>query len=359
MKTSDLDFELPLDRIATEPAEPRDSARLLVVRRESDTLEHRHFRDLPDIDGALRPGDLLVFNETRVLPARFSAIRANTGGRVTGLYLQSPAPGQWEVMLESGGRLQTGETIALTSTAHLTLLDKRDQGLWLAELHSDDSTEALLSQIGHTPLPPYILKQRKAQHEAIDRPTDATRYNTIYAQQPGSVAAPTAGLHFTEGLLQRIDAMGVQRAAVTLHVGLGTFAPVRSDTLESHTIHREAISISAATLAKIKATRQAGGRVIPIGTTTVRALESLPADWAELAANNRSYVADTSLYILPGFQFRFADALVTNFHLPQSTLLALVASLPGLDVPRLLAVYRQAIAEQYRFYSFGDAMLIL
>jgi S-adenosylmethionine:tRNA ribosyltransferase-isomerase len=359
MKTSDLDFDLPADRIATEPAEPRDSARLLVVRRGLGVLEHRTFRDLPDIDGAVREGDLMVFNETMVLPARFAGTRAATGGGVTGLYLASPAPGHWRVMLEAGGKLQVGETVALADAATLTLLEKHDRGIWLAKLDAADSTESLLTAIGHTPLPPYILKQRKAMHEPVDRPTDATRYNTVYAKQPGSVAAPTAGLHFTDALLQRLDAAGVRRATVTLHVGLGTFAPVRSDTLESHEIHREHIHIPAATMQAIRATRDAGGRVIPVGTTTVRALESLPMDWRDLATAGRDFTADTSLYILPGFEFRFTDALVTNFHLPQSTLLALVASLPGMTLPRLLDVYRQAIDHRYRFYSFGDAMLIL
>lgn len=354
MQIEELDYDLPSDRIATAPAEPRDAARLLVIHRRQGRLEHRHVRDLPLLPGLLRPGDLLIFNQTKVLPASLHATRRATGGKVQGLFLGSTGE-QWQVMLESRGTLRAGEIIDLAPDAWLELRQRLGGGSWSADLHSPLATLALLERIGATPLPPYIRHERKARHLPEILPEDAQRYNTVFAREPGSVAAPTAGLHFTSALLEQLGQRGIHHAAVTLHVGLGTFAPVRVQRVEDHPIHQEWISIPPATLAALRDARARGGRIIPIGTTSVRALESLPEPWREL----ESYTAQTSLFITPGFAFRFADALLTNFHLPRSTLLALVASLPDVGIAPLKRWYQLAIAEGYRFYSYGDAMLLV
>ncbi|MCC7146311.1 MAG: tRNA preQ1(34) S-adenosylmethionine ribosyltransferase-isomerase QueA [Phycisphaeraceae bacterium] len=410
MRIEELDYPLPADRIAIEPAQPRDAARLLVVDRQSGRVEHLHVRDLPGIVGGPGPGDLMVFNRSRVLPARFEGLRAKTSGRVEGLYLETCRPGpaepvQWRVMLEARGSLREGEQIQLLDhdgqkTVSIQLLTKCGSGQWLATppeavppppeaalstsrarqqavqrcpvpeaVQSPQGIDALaiLDRIGQPPLPPYIRKARKTAGRSEWDSADAQRYNTVYAREPGSVAAPTAGLHFTESLLANLSASGVNRADVTLHVGLGTFAPIRATTLQEHLMHEELMSVPAATIQALADTRQRGGRIIPVGTTSVRALESLPAlrspEWQ--AALTQGYATSTQLFIRPadegqaGFAFRFADALLTNFHLPRSTLLALVAALPGVGLAQLKAWYALAVAEGYRFYSFGDAMLIV
>ncbi len=354
MRVEQLDYELPPDRIAAAPAEPRDAARLLVVRRGSNQLEHHHVRDLPRL-GLLKSGDLLVVNQTKVLPAYLIARRTNTGGTVTGLYLASPAPRQWLIMLESRGTLREGETLTFANGQTLALRQKLGGGQWLVE------TDADLFTVGSTPLPPYIRRARKKLHrpEVIDN--DAERYNTVYAAEPGSIAAPTAGLHLTPGILAELDNQGVQRAAVTLHVGIGTFAPIRCDDLTQHQMHREHMRVPIETIRLLQQTRAAGGRIVAVGTTTIRALESLPDD---LDAIEADFSIDTDLFIYPdsptfrgrGRGFRFADSVMTNFHLPRSTLLAMIATLPGLGIDRLLSWYRIAVAEGYRFYSYGDAM---
>ncbi len=362
MRVDDLDYELPPGRIATEPAEPRDAARLMVVDRKRQRIEHHYVRDLLGVPGSPQPGDLMVFNQTRVLPAYFTAIRAATGGKVSGLYL-AESDGLWRIMLESRGTLQPGELITLDGETSLELVNRVDGGEWRARLRSPQDTVATLQRVGVTPLPPYIRQERRTKGEKEIRPDDATRYNTVFARDAGSVAAPTAGLHFTPSLLKAIDAAGVRRASITLHVGLGTFSPVRTENLEDHAIHREWIDISSETIALLQETRAAGGRIIPVGTTTVRALESLPSNWESL----KGYTAETDLFITPSlsesgpgaFAFRFTDALMTNFHLPRSTLLALVAALPNVGVDRLKLWYHTAVAEGYRFYSYGDAMLII
>jgi S-adenosylmethionine:tRNA ribosyltransferase-isomerase len=357
MRTVELDYELPARRIATEPARPRDAARLMVVHRDSGRLEHHRVRDLPQL-GVLRAGDLLVVNQTRVLPAYFAGTRAATGGRIRGLYLACPDHQHWLVMLESGGHLREGERITLSAGTSLTLLEATGGGCWKAKLDSGKSTLQVLQEVGQPPLPPYIRKARRLLHEPEIRPDDSERYNTVYAQEFGSVAAPTAGLHFTPGLLEEIARSGVGRAHVTLHVGIGTFAPVRTEELAAHQMHSEQVRISATTIEAIIKTRAAGGRIIPIGTTTVRALESLP----EPVEHCRDgYEGATELFIMPGcgFRFRFADGLLTNFHLPRSTLLAMVAALPGVGIDNVKAWYRIAVDQGYRFYSYGDAMLIV
>lgn len=377
MLTSELDFNLPPEHIATDAAEPRDAAKLMVLRRDDvkPIIEHRRVRDLAvDIgqsNGLLRPGDLLVFNQSRVLPAFLEGTRTATGGHVTGLYLESMTAGDsdddgcdWRVLLESRGKLLVGETVTLDDAATLKLLGTEGGGQWRARLMADADTLAVLNRVGQTPLPPYIQAARRRAEQAERRPEDLQRYNTVFAAEAGSVAAPTAGLHFTEALLDQLQSAGVQRAFVTLHVGLGTFAPVRVDRLEDHNIHSEWISVPAETLVALKETRSAGGRIIPVGTTTVRALESLPDNWRD-EEHAAGYSTDTSLYITPpddiavGYPFRFADALMTNFHLPRSTLLALVAALPNVGLERLKEWYRVAIENEYRFYSYGDAMIVL
>jgi S-adenosylmethionine:tRNA ribosyltransferase-isomerase len=317
-------------------------------------IDHRHVCDLPEY---LVPGDLMVFNQTRVLPARFEGTRAQTGGRVRGLYLQSPQADLWMVMLETRGRLRPGERITLTPKVTLELHQSLGSGQWLARLEAVPlpDTFSLLEQIGATPLPPYIVQERKVRHEPAATHDDAQRYNTIYASDPGSVAAPTAGLHFTPELFARIDHLGIARAMLTLHVGLGTFQPVRSPLVEDHPIHTERYHVPAPALQSLGRTRQHGRRVIVVGTTTARALESLPPGWE----SRDELTAETSLLICPGFTFRFTDALMTNFHLPRSSLMALVAALPGVGLENLKRWYAIAIAEGYRFYSYGDAMLLV
>lgn len=368
MLTTELDYDLPSRLIATEPATPRDHAKLMIVDRRTGQAYHHHVRDLPQLIQQCpkqinmpQPGDLLVFNQTRVLPASFTAEREQTQGQVRGLYLNTsdrPDGCYWEVMLESRGKLREGEHVRLNEQSRLTLTEKLEQGRWLAKLDSPDSTMDLLERIGSPPLPPYIRKQRRHLHQPEIQPGDTDHYNTVFAADAGSVAAPTAGLHFTPALLDQLDHAGVRRAAVTLHIGLGTFAPVRTDRLEDHAIHSEWLRVPASTLTAIQETQDRGGRIIPIGTTTVRALESLPDEWP----SNGDFSTQTQLFITPGtpgFSFRLTDALLTNFHLPRSTLLAMVAALPGVGLDRLKGWYQTAIEHSYRFYSYGDAMLIV
>ncbi len=395
MRVDALDYHLPPDRIATQPVEPRDAARLMVVRRAGDDadapprVEHRTVTDLPDL-GVLRRGDLMVVNQTRVLPAAFEGVRVATGGRVGGLYLESisdyevagnnasssqeaaganpsapPSSAAWRVLLRARGSLQTGEHIDLTADEHslrITLVSNEGRDGWIVATTPADPAAAMhaLRQIGRPPLPPYILHARRGRGEAEHHPRDAQRYNTVFAAPqegpgPASVAAPTAGLHFTPSLLARLDALGVRRAAVTLHVGPGTFAPIRSDNLDDHPMHAETYSVPDATLTALRQTRDGGGRILAVGTTSVRTIESLPKPLPE-----HTYHGSTNLFIRPdqGFAFQYTDMLLTNFHLPRSTLLALVASLPGMSLPRLLRLYHEAMQGGYRFYSYGDAMLI-
>ncbi len=345
MRTADLDYHLPEHLIATHPADRRDAARLLVAtdgRPPRDLFVH----DLPSL---LQPGDLLVFNDTRVLPARFFGTRADTGGKVEGLYVETDPAGCWRVLLESRGKLQPGERIQLDDAHALQLIERRPDASWRARLDGPLGTEALLEAVGRVPLPPYI---RKARGSDADADEDRRRYQTVYASDPGAVAAPTAGLHFTPALLDELQAAGVASAYLTLHVGLGTFAPVRAARLEDHAMHAERFTVPAKTLEALRRARHEGRRIIPVGTTCVRALESLPEP---LPA--REVRATTTLMIQPNYKLRFVDGLMTNFHLPRSTLLALVAARVGLE--RLRELYAHAVASEYRFYSYGDAMLVL
>ena len=362
ISVDELDYHLPSGLIATRPAEPRDSARMLVLWRSNDRLEHRQVRDLPEY---MQAGDSMVFNTTRVLPARFFGRRA-TGGKVEGLFLeQQEIKGDWPnwlVMLKAGGRLVPGDLIELfdrdggESLVVLKLLHKQGGDWWVQALGTGD-TFAWLHRIGHTPLPPYIIKARGS--ESSDDEVDRKWYQTVYADssRAGSVAAPTAGLHFTDDLLSRIAAMGAQRIDVTLHVGPGTFKPVTAATLAEHPMHSESFEVTGDNLEKL---RTQMGRVIAVGTTTVRTLESLPdplPNHSSPPENCGGLRGTTDLLIAPPHEFRLVDGMLTNFHLPRSTLLALVAAMVGLN--RLKAVYQQAIDRGYRFYSYGDAMLIL
>lgn len=351
MRISDFDYTLPPDLIAQTPVEPRDSSRLLVVHRETGALEHRIFRDLPTY---LRPGDLLVANQSRVLPARLLGEKVETGGRVELLLLSvrgDLGPDYWEALVRPGKRVHTGQTLSFGGGALLAEpLDATPAGGRIVRLRAREGTVAeAIARVGVAPLPPYI-------HERL---ADAERYQTVYAREPGSAAAPTAGLHFTDDLLARVREMGVGIAYVTLHIGLDTFRPVEEDDLTDHVMHSEEIEVSQQAAEAINATRAAGGRVIAIGTTSVRTLEAVGALAAEQGAPGPviSYRGRTRLFIAPGFSFRVVDAMVTNFHLPRSTLLALVSAFAGRE--RMLSVYAEAIAQQYRFYSFGDAMLLL
>jgi len=339
MRIEQLDYQLPGHLIAQFPTQRRDAARLMVLDRATRAIQHRTFADLPAL---LQPGDILVLNNTRVLPARLLGRRARTGGKWEGLYLRTLPDGDWELLCQTRGRLEVGELIEVDSLP-LRLTGRRD-GHWLARPESPGDAVALLEQHGQIPLPPYI---RKGQAETTDR----ERYQTVYAELAGSVAAPTAGLHFTPELLARLNERGIGCAFVTLHVGIGTFQPIKTDDIESHIMHHEWGELPAETADAITACRARGGRVVAVGTTTVRVLETV-ASLGPLTA----WRGETNLFIRPPYTFRAIDALITNFHLPRSTLLLLVGAFVGLDT--LLAAYQSAIEKEYRFFSYGDAMLI-
>ena len=362
LRPDDLDYELPPELIATRPAEPRDSARLLIMHRSGDAIEHRHVRDLPEY---LRAGDTLVFNRTAVMPARLVGRRADTGGRVDGLFLEEVAPGQWLVMLRSNGRLRPGQQVQLLDTdgrpyeSALVLVEPRPEG-WLVNAGGSQSVSAMLDRAGWTPLPPYILRARG--EEKIRDALDRQWYQTTFAdpRERRSVAAPTAGLHFTPELLAKIEARGVRRIDVVLDIGLGTFKPITAETLDEHPMHVERYMVEPSVVEAIQQTRDPAngqGRVVAIGTTVVRTLESLPTPLPDPVSLTETIIGETELLIAPPYRFRFVDGMLTNFHLPRSTLVALVAAMVGLD--RIKAVYGEAIDRGYRFYSYGDAMLIL
>jgi S-adenosylmethionine:tRNA ribosyltransferase-isomerase len=342
------DYALPHDLVAQSPLNQRADARLLVVDRREQSLVHRHVRDLPEI---LQPGDCLVLNDTRVVPARLVGYRTATGGRWEGLFLDANDEGFWRVLGKTRGRLAVGETLTLQDpegrdAVVLRLAAKLPEGIWVAKPETQEETFALLDRIGRVPLPPYIRKG-----EMIE--SDRQRYQTVFAQTPGAVAAPTAGLHFTGRLLERIKERGVTLARLTLHVGLGTFRPIEVDSLEEHKMHSEWGSISAETVEQIETCRRAGGRVVAVGTTCVRVLETA----SDTAGKLRPFSGQTDLFIRPPYQFRAVDALMTNFHLPRTTLLVLVRTFGGDELIR--RAYEEAIREEYRFYSYGDAMLVV
>jgi S-adenosylmethionine:tRNA ribosyltransferase-isomerase len=339
-----LDYELPSGLIAQTPAEPRDSARLLTLDRTTGALGHRTFRDLPVL---LEPGDLLVLNDSRVLHARLLGHRQSTGGRWEGLVLRALPDGTWELMTKTGGKPSPGETIVIEpGPLRLTLIERTPHGRWRVRPDIVGSPAEILARHGQVPLPPYI---RQGRAEA----GDADRYQTVYARQDGSVAAPTAGLHFTPDLFERFRECGIDLGFVTLHVGVGTFQPIQVDDVREHVMHAEYGELGADTVAKIDACRRRGGRVVAVGTTSVRVLESAAATSDRLAP----WAGETSLFITPPYRFRVVDGLVTNFHLPRTTLLLLVAAFAGVEWLR--SAYEVAVGAGYRFYSYGDAMLIL
>ncbi len=339
MKTSDFDYYLPPERIAQTPVEPRDSSRLLVVNRSQNSLEHTVFTD---IGRYLKPGDLLVLNQTRVIPARIFAHKAS-GGRVELLLLNRRTPHTWEALVGGKG-VKEGRRLTIENGPGAMVVEVLDGPRRLVQF--DEPVEQHLSEIGQMPLPPYI-------HERLQ---DPERYQTVYAQEPGSSAAPTAGLHFTPGLMSRLEAQGVGFARLTLHVGLDTFAPVTEDDPFEHKIHTEWCELDQQTAQAVNTAKRAGGRVIAVGTTSVRTLESA-ARVAKPGETVGAFTGPTDLFILPGYSYRVVDAMITNFHLPKSTLLMLVSAFAGRD--RILETYAQAVRLEYRFYSFGDAMLIL
>ena len=343
------DYSLPAELIASEPPPERESARLLVIDRQSGSIAHHHVSDLP---GLLRGGDLLVRNNTRVIPARLTGSRTATGGRWEGLFLREESDGRWRILGQTRGRLLPGETLTLTPAEGddgqtrlvLNLDEKQEGGEWLARPQSQESAIALLDRFGAMPLPPYM-------HRA-PRHSDRERYQTTYAERPGAVAAPTAGLHFTPHLLEQCRSAGITAADVTLHVGIGTFRPISVERLDQHEMHSEWCELPEATVEAIRSTRDSGGRVVAVGTTSVRTLESVAAT-GEL----RPWQGETNLFIRPPYEFQVVDVMLTNFHLPKSTLLVLVSAFAGREL--ILQAYQKAIEKRYRFYSYGDAMLIL
>ncbi len=342
LRLSDFEYDLPPEFIAQSPLEPRDSSRLMVLDRATGNIRHAIFREIGEF---LAPGDLLVFNDTRVIPARLYASKKGTGGKVEILLLRRLEPQTWEALV-GGKHVRPGTQLELDAGASESVRVEvvRDLGESRRVVRFSKPVTPRLAALGSTPLPPYI-------HEKL---RDPERYQTVYARDPGSAAAPTAGLHFTPGLIDSLRARGLGTAFVTLHVGLDTFAPITEGDVEAHAIHSEWISVPAQTAAAVRDARARGSRVIAIGTTSVRALETAAGAGGGTPS---AYEGDTRLYITPGYSFRAVDAMITNFHLPHSTLLVMVSAFAGRE--RILAAYEQAKREGYRFYSFGDAMLIL
>ena len=347
---SDYDYELPPELLAKEPPPRREDAKLMVVRRHERTISHHSVADLPQL---LSSGDCLVLNNTKVVPARLFGVRTETGGKWEGLFLDEPEPGTWRLIGETRGKLQAGETLTLhpvhaddsDETLVLKLIE-REEGVWFAKPDSTTSAVELLTKFGTLPLPPYI--GRKVANE-----NDRTRYQTTFAKEAGAIAAPTAGLHLTPSILEQCQSLGVGQEFVTLHVGIGTFRPVSTDNIDEHVMHSERCIIDAVTADRINTARSKGGRAIAIGTTSVRTLESASAATGRLT----QFAGDTDIFIRPPYEFQSVDGLLTNFHLPKSTLLMLVAAFADLEL--LQEAYRTAIDQRYRFYSYGDAMLIL
>jgi S-adenosylmethionine:tRNA ribosyltransferase-isomerase len=344
MASDFFDYDLPPDLIAQEPLGQRDRSRLLVARRESRTLSHHVFAELPDL---LEAPDLLVLNDTRVLPARLRGRRQRTGGKWEGLFLRLAEDGTWEMLSKTRGRLYREEVLEVTSGLVLRPVRQLAPGRWLMAPDSREDFVNLLDRFGEVPLPCYIRRGHAGE-------PDRERYQTVYARQAGAVAAPTAGLHFTPQVFERLRERGIGWAFVTLHVGAGTFQPIKAADYRQHQMHAEWGQLSAETAAAINLCKERGGRVIAVGTTTVRLLETAArAHPARLAP----WSGESDLFIFPPYPFGVVDALVTNFHLPRSTLLLLVAAFAGADLLR--QAYAVAIQERYRFYSYGDAMLIL
>jgi S-adenosylmethionine:tRNA ribosyltransferase-isomerase len=340
MRVDLFDFELPQDRIALRPARPRDSARLLFVEG-SDISDHRVL-ELPDL---LRPGDVMVFNDTKVIPAQLEGRRGEASVGAT--LHKREGPREWQAFLRNAKRARVGDTIDFGAGVTASVVEKAEDGSALLHFDGDEPVELLLERAGRMPLPPYIASKRPADQN------DRADYQTMFAREEGAVAAPTAALHFTPRLIEALDARGIRRETLTLHVGAGTFLPVRSEDTSGHRMHAEWGRIDAATAERLNAARASGGRLIAVGTTSLRLLESAAGEDGLV----RPFEGDTAIFITPGYRFKAVGGLVTNFHLPRSTLFMLVSALMGLDVMK--SAYAHAIEASYRFYSYGDASLLL
>jgi len=339
MLLSDFDYDLPEERIAQTPIEPRNASRLMVLDPVAKTIGHDHFYNLKNY---LTPGDTLIFNDTRVLPARLIGHRDQTGGKVEVFLLRRLDADHWETLVKPGKKAQVGNVINFSDELSCTVTEHTDFGGRIVEFRYEGIFEEILDRLGETPLPPYI-------HEKLE---DKERYQTVYNREEGSAAAPTAGLHFTKEQMQELKDMGVNLGFVTLHVGLGTFRPVSVENIQEHEMHKEFYHISDETAQLIKDTKAAGHRVIAVGTTSIRTLESAATAPGEIAGKSDW----TGIFIYPGYDFKIVDALVTNFHLPKSTLIMLISAFAGRTF--VLDAYKTAVAEKYRFFSFGDAMFI-
>lgn len=341
MLLNDFDYDLPEELIAQTPCAKRDHSRLMVLNRKDKSIKHEHFYDLPKF---LKKGDTLVFNDTKVIPARLIGHRDPTGARVE-VFLLRRLPDRkdcWETLVKPGKKAQVGFKIKFSDELSCTVVEHTDFGGRVVQFEYDGIFEEILDRLGETPLPPYI-------HEKLD---DKNRYQTVYAREKGSAAAPTAGLHFTKELLEQIKEMGVNLAFVTLHVGLGTFRPVNEENIEDHVMHKEFYHIEKQAADIINETKKRGGRVIAVGTTSIRTLESAAKDDGTIAP-----IADeTGIFIYPGYKFKIVDAIITNFHLPKSTLIMLISAFAGREY--VLSAYKEAVKDKYRFFSFGDAMFI-
>ena len=344
-RTADYDFSLPPELIAQEPLADRTASRLMVVRRDPGTIEHRHFSDLAELIDA---GDIVVLNTTRVLKARLLGTR-QSGAPAEVLLLRQRGGNVWEAMVSPGGKLKPGRVVEIAPDLSVEILEVTERRTRLVRLHTPLDVPVALERHGHVPLPPYIARG--------DRPDDESRYQTVYATEAGSVAAPTAGLHFTPALLDALERRGVRRADVVLHVGAGTFKPVEVDDPADHVMHEEWYSVSPQAVDRINDTHRAGGRVWAVGTTSVRTLESACSVIDGGAIGLRAGSGETRLFIRPPFDFQIVDRMITNFHLPRSTLLMLVAAFAGYDL--IMRAYAEANRERYRFYSYGDAMVII
>jgi S-adenosylmethionine:tRNA ribosyltransferase-isomerase len=349
MKTDELNYYLPAESIAQQPVGVRSDSKLLIFNRSSGELTDSTFSRIGDF---LVGGDCLVLNDTKVLPARFFG-RRNSRGKLEALFLDESSPGVWEVMLKGVHKVKVGEIICLKDKTkndfcEAEILDKSEQGKCRLKIKTDANVETILEKIGFPPLPPYIKRNDDLEQAAIDK----LRYQTVYARHTGAVAAPTAGLHFTDQLIKQLKQTGIHFAYITLHIGEGTFKPITTDNIEEHKIHQEQFSIDEKNAQIVNTTKEKGGRIIAVGTTSARTLETIA-----IGSQVKAATGTTELFIKPGYKFTMVDAIVTNFHLPKSTLLALVAAFAGLE--NVLAAYQHAIEKQYRFYSYGDAMLII
>jgi S-adenosylmethionine:tRNA ribosyltransferase-isomerase len=340
MRVADFDFDLPAERIALRPARPRDSARLLVVNG-SDISDHQ-VSDLPDL---LRPGDVLVFNDTKVISAQLEGRRGDASIGAT--LHKREGPREWQAFLRNAKRAREGDSIDFGEGVSASVIEKGEDGSALLHFHGEEPVELLLERAGRMPLPPYIASRREVDD------ADREDYQTMFAREEGAVAAPTAALHFTERLLEALEERGIGRETLTLHVGAGTFLPVKSEKIEDHKMHAEWGRIDAAAAERLNAVRRSGGRLISVGTTSLRLLESATGDDGTI----RSFEGDTAIFITPGYRFKAIDGLITNFHLPKSTLFMLVSALMGREAMK--AAYGHAIEAGYRFYSYGDASLLL